>query len=502
MRWARGGGMLGAACLAWLALAPARAGDFMDVRLTWLLGDGNLLASPEEGSAGLGPSDGARSFFDNYDTKYTGFETLGHLVLYKSVPAFFEGFGAEAALFLGIQTSEPYLRDEGSYIRMTWDWTHGLEPGTNLELTFFPVDADRFRLGYSYKVSWGGTQAFAFREGDTQLAPGLRLQVNLPWGHAFVGLKATRLTEDFSDGIRHWTAPEVNYAGLAGLGMDHEGFVAEVRGGYFEGGEFEGPGAEGEAHHLAGLSYQLGYHQGVPIGTSIDFELYRNDPYLEERFFAPEEYDGGLSFVVKHEGSVIFQNLGDPGHFGQQVEQIGWAFDLNAALKLGFLRVHLDVVARSLEFLLHEEPGFTPFQGIPDQASVSPEVWAAVGLDYFFEGPRLTPGLTLGVKKPATSAIADLDVGGVTLRGHRVVVIYGPDEREILPADQDEGLVWTVKTSLRWDYAEILALVAELYYSRDPNRVRYLTDFNGLNLYSTFLDEDVLGLNLMAQARF
>jgi len=71
-----------------------------------------------------------------------------------------------------------------------------------------------------------------------------------------------------------------------------------------------------------------------------------------------------------------------------------------------------------------------------------------------------------------------------------------------LPADQDEGLVWTVKTSLRWDYAEILALVAELYYSRDPNRVRYLTDFNGLNLYSTFLDEDVLGLNLMAQARF
>jgi hypothetical protein len=483
----------------------ATAGEWLDVRLTWLLGDANLLGDPRDEfpGPGIGPDSGRPAFFDNYDTRYTGFETLGHLVLHKSAPAFFEGFGADAALFLSLAVdgeNAVAFRDEGSYIRMTWDWTHGAEPGTGVELTLFPLSADRMRMGYSYKASWFGTDVFARRPGDRRLAPGARLQVNLPWGYAFLGAKAARLTENLLGSED--TAAVVNWGGLAGLGLDLEGFVAEIKGAYTERGTFAAQGVRGLGMYLSGLSYQVGYHRGAPIGSSIDFELYRNDPYLEQRFFAPEAYDGGLSFVVKHEGSFLFQNLIDPDTYGQRENQWGWAFDLNAALKWGFWRFHLDAVARSLAFMLHEVPGFTPYQGFPDLAEVRPEVWAALGADYHFEGPRLTPGLKVGLLKPATYRITDPSADGAVFLGTRVVVVTGPSVRAILPVEHEASLVWTLKASLRWDYADFLGLVAELIYAHDPNQVRYVSDPWGLNLWSERLSPHVLGLNLMAQARY
>ena len=87
------------------AAQPAAASDFMDVRLTWTLSENNFLAEPGEtgnNSPGLGIGPGDRVFFDNYETKYSGFETMGHLVLTKRMPGLIDDFGAEASLFLSM----------------------------------------------------------------------------------------------------------------------------------------------------------------------------------------------------------------------------------------------------------------------------------------------------------------------------------------------------------------------------------------------------------------
>jgi hypothetical protein len=494
------------ALLAFMAYnSAASAGDFMDIRLSWVLAENNFLADPGETienspGIGIGANESNTLFFDNYETKYTGFETFGHLVLYKKMPAFFENFTAEAALFM--QIGALGLNDEGSYIRMTYDFSDGFADDENIELTLFPLSADRFRLGYSYALSWGADSIFPL---NSLFVPGAKLQLNLGWGYCFIGFKTTQIRETLGDTPR--TQMVTNYGTLAGLGIDIEGFVVEVNGGYFTRGSFEHEGVRGRGLYLSGISYQVGYHQGTEIGTSIDFELYKNDPYMETLFFLPEEYDGGLSFVIKHEGTFLTHNLLDPDEYGQMSQQLAYAFDLNFSLKYGYLRVHLDAIIRNLSFLLHEVPGFTPFQEFPIAAKTSPEYWAALGVDYHFPSTRLTPGIKFGFKQPATYTISNLATGGLSFAGSRTVVVEGGlngsrQSRSILPTDEDALLVWSVKASLKWDYAEMLSIVAEIYYTYDDNQTRYESDFWGLNVMSRFVDPNVLGLNLMAQARF
>ncbi|MBW1809965.1 MAG: hypothetical protein JRJ87_17340 [Deltaproteobacteria bacterium] len=480
--------------------SSASAGDFMDIRLSWVLAENNFLVEPGETSVnspgiGIGANENNTLFFDNYDTKYTGFETFGHLVLYKKMPAFFENFNAEAALVLRIGAQ--YLDDEGSYIRMTYDFSDGFTDDENIELTLFPLSGDRFRLGYSYTLSWAADDIFPLR---ATFVPAVKLQLNIGWGYCFVGLKTAQLRETLGDTSQ--TELVTNYGTMAGLGVDIEGFVVEVNGGYFTRGTFEHEGVRGRGLYLSGISYQVGYHQGTEIGASIDFELYKNDPYMETLFFLPEEYDGGLSFVIKHEGTFLTHNLLDPDERGQMSQQLAYAFDVNFSLKYGYFRIHLDAIIRSLSFLLHEVPSFTPFQNYPDGVETSPEYWAAVGVDYHFPSTRLTPGIKFGFKQPATYTTQNLSVGGVSFAGGRTIVVNSRQSRSILPEGEGALIVWSVKASLKWDYAEMLSLVAEIYYAYDDNHTRYESDFWGLNIMSRFVDPNVLGLNLMAQARF
>jgi len=486
-------GFLLTASLTLLLCSSAAAGDFMDMRLTWSLSDANLLASPGETADNTpGPhigSDGSLGFFDNYETKYTGFETLGHLVLYKEFNSFFDYFSGDSALFLGIQPNSGFA-DEGSYIRVRYDWSKGTAEGKNLELTLFPLEADRLRLGYSYRISWGGSDIFQQNYG---LVPGAKLQLNLPWGYAYAGFKTTIISEYIDD--TEQTEQVANYGALAGLGGDWQGFVLEMGGGYFTRGTFAHEGVRGRKLYTMGLSYQVGYHEGLDIGRSVDFELYRNDPYMEQRFFAPETYDEAVSFRIMHEGNFLRQPLEDPEQLGELKMQMAWAFDINAAIKWGYWRLHLDAVARSLSYILHEVPSFTPYQAFDSDAASRPELWAAIGLDHHFPGPRLTPGIKFGIMRPATYWT---DVFG----GPRRVVVMNQMHRSILPLQAEEHPIYTAKASLRWDFAEALAFVAELYYSYDDNQIRYTQDFYGLNLYSVWADPHVLGFNLLAQARY
>lgn len=486
---------------------PASAGDFMDTRLSFAISENNFFAGPGEtfiNSPGLGlyADENNTLFFDNYDTRYSGFETIGHLVLYKKMPAFFEHLTTEASLVIRVSdvnlTDEFYeLTDDGSYIRLVYDLSRGTQKDTELELVLFPVSGDRFRLGYSYKISWGGNRIFP---QENFFMPAAKLQLTLPWGYGFLGFKTARIQENI--GATKQVEEVTNYGVLAGFGVDVHGFRAEMNGGFFTRGVFDHGGVLGEPIYGGGVSYQVGYHHGTEIGTSIDFALYKNDPELEEKFFKPEKYDGGLSFVIKHEGSFLFQTLEDIDRYATTVNQLAMAFDLNFALKWDYFRVHLDIMYETLSFLLYQVPSFTPFQDFPDAADVKPMYFAAVGVDYHFPDWHLTPGIKFGVQMPATFTVDSLDVGGVTFAGRRTVVITDEVHRSILPTGEDTRLIISVKANMKWDISESLAFIAEIYYTWDDNQVFFVSDFGGMNVLSQFTDPNVLGMNLVAQARF
>src|SRR3954462_12397017 len=193
-----------------LAAAPARAGDFVDTRLNFTLTDENLLVKPGETNPSvpgvrIGPPNSLGIlFFDNYDTRYTGYENLTHLVIYKKMGN--QRVTAEAAYVLRLlQFTDVNLSsiDDGSYIRLTYWFDRNHELGgrkMNLALTAFPLSSDRMRLGYSYRISWGGNPIFFKFNPDlptgssgfvtnTNPAPGAKLQLSDERWYAYVGFK-------------------------------------------------------------------------------------------------------------------------------------------------------------------------------------------------------------------------------------------------------------------------------------------------------------------------
>src|SRR6478609_3567769 len=172
---------LGLAALAGLVSNAAYAGDWVDTRLSFAFQDDNVLAkegetTPSSPNARFGASSQNTQFYDNVNSKFSGFETLSNLTLYKAMPAFFEGLTTEAALsVLALEKSDGSitLRDNSSYVNLRYrplSWGER----DNITFTGFPVSADRFRLGYAYRITWGGTAAFT-QLASASGAPGAKL---------------------------------------------------------------------------------------------------------------------------------------------------------------------------------------------------------------------------------------------------------------------------------------------------------------------------------------
>ena len=111
------------AALSVVIASVAHAGDFVDTRVSFVLADDNVLAregetTPSSPNAGFGAGNQNTQFYDNFNTRFSGFESLGNLVLYKASPSFFEGFNAEAALAVSLllkPAGSVELKDNSSY---------------------------------------------------------------------------------------------------------------------------------------------------------------------------------------------------------------------------------------------------------------------------------------------------------------------------------------------------------------------------------------------------
>jgi len=498
------------ALLLGLLAAPweGRASDLLDTRLGFVFGDDNVLDNKGQQknpspAAHFGGTCQNALFFDNVNSRYCGFETLSHVVLYKQSQAFFPGLTTEAALSL-LVLEQPSgaisLADDSSYIRLAYRPSSWGER-ENVSLTAFPVSADRFRLGYTYRITWGGSAAFTSRAAAAGV-PGVKLQITRDRWYAYAGAKTGII---LNDKIKE---PETNYGLLAGAGVD---LLPELRVeggfGFFMKGlvpSLANQGLEATAR-AAGGSAEVVYHVGAPIGISVDTRLYKNDPDVLQKFFAPEQYPGGLSYTLSLEGSALGQSLEDPDRFGRTVFQPAYAASAQAKVKWNRLRANVIGLYRSLSYIQFDVPGFPPFTDFPDGSVLTPELFVAVGADYSIPGLHLTPGLIAGVQNPASARAPTNVLCGnnppQSCLGARTVVIRDVNNPDILPTGQDALPIWSLKATLKWDISESVAAIAEGWYSFDPDKVAFLDALNGIS-EPTFLQPHVIGFNTIVQCRF
>lgn len=525
--------------------STALAGDFVDTRLNFTLTDENLLVKPGETNPSVPgvrigqPSQLGILFFDNYDTRYTGYENLTHLVIHKvlSTPR----FTAEGAYVLRLmQFTDVNLSsiDDGSYLRFTYwfDRNHAQAGGRklNLALTAFPLNADRMRLGYSFRISWGGSPIFFKFNPDlpigasafvtnTNPAPGAKLQLSDERYYAYFAFKTSMLLN---------RNPQVNeqvavYGLLGGFGVEvvPSHFRIEGNGGYFDRGTnplFYGTsvGPQGMTfidHPVSsfGGTLQLSVFSGLSPTQSIDLTLYRNDPMTAQRYFQRPVYGPGFNWLVSTEWTAIGTTLQDVDRPGSTRIQPGYAGDVNVRFQVGFLRVKADFELRSLSYILVNQPSLVPYQDFPQGARITDELFGSLGFDYFFQRIGLTIGATAGIMNPATftpppgqvlSGPISGNVNG-TLTTASTIVVRNEGDFSILPEPSQSGRVnrevpiGAGKIEIREDFLEYFAAILQVYYQYDANQTRLFKAPDGTSIRD-FNFPHRLGFNLTLQARY
>ncbi len=509
-----------------LSAAPAWAGDFIDTRVTFTLGDDNFLKSageqvPDSPRLGIGDREGYELSFDNLDLATTGRENQLHLVLYKKVEGIFPGLITEAAAAVEIDLAEledssprvnKVFSDDSSYIRLAYALDALRQGKRFVDLVVFPLAGDRFRVGYLYDLTWGGSRMFPRKKGAT---PAFKLGGDHGRFYWWAGAKMVRAQtapEEARDeqGLTISTEQqETFYSLLAGVGAQPlDGLSIDLSAGHIQMGENPIKDVAGEQVTASGFSARLAYGHGLKVGLSSDLRLVRNDPeYLAGLSRRPRySYDDKLSWRISAEGNAIAQVLADPELFGGTTVQWATAAALDLRLQYNSLRVNLTGVFRSLEFILLETPSFVPFQAFPDEANVTPQFFGALSLDYHFPSLGLTPGIQFGVELPAavTTELTAAEVGSnapVTVIGKHTIVIRANGRPEILPEDKDAVPLYQVRLNTRWWASEMLTLVGFAYLSYD-NNATVLEVNPDLTRTRVFDDAVRFGAGLQMQARF
>lgn len=521
--------LLGLGLLAAFPAGSAVAGDFMDTTITFVAGDDNVLAgagetTPSSPRMDFRPRTGNNLFFENYNTRNTGEETRGELVLYKEFSGYFPRVVPEAALALQwdanriARDTEQYqttgnrktyggLKDDGSYLAVHFDGTDVPDPAdpkskpSRLSLVFFPADSDRMRLGYSWEITWGGRGSFLL----ANYVPGLMASYKSQNWYAFAGGKTAR-TQRFtlSETDPHKDENEAIYGVLGGAGVHlTPNLLLEAGSGYFDKGTIptERGDIQGTWLRQMGVSSQITWHDGMDPKVPVDTKLLRNvGGDLRPRDWRPKHF----GYLISAEGTWTSQNLeateGDVRR-GNARREHGFAGDLNGSLQDGRWTFNVDIVTRNLAFLVQDTPGAYPYGSLSDAVDTSPEIFGAVGVDYTFAELRFVPGISVGMQQPAYYRTSDRSLyqGGVTyFRKTKNVLGETQVFPGTLPPGEEVAPVYAGKLYLREYLSDLVYLVVQGQLTYDNNQV--VNDPNsGARKFDTPL---ILGLNVLAQARF
>jgi hypothetical protein len=524
------------------AAGKGNKGDFMDTRLTWTFGDDDILhrtgsTQPLSPLPGIGERPGYRLFFDNLNSRFTGRENLTHLVMYRKMPGFIPNLDTEAALVLRFDMQalaannnnvNQALYDSGSYLRLFYKTgeRHALKAKYGVSMVFFPLDTDRFRLGYLYEISWGGTNAARNESIFPRIvgaSPGLKIQYDGPGFYFFGGFKTAQIVQPQTNlrpganasgsEVEVVRVAETNYGFLGGAGADFGELVhADAGVGYFQQGRFEfpdlrpPPDTDRQAPRVFtyGGSARLVFHKNMATPQSIDFLLYRNDPAAPMLLFKNETYKPNeFAYSIALEGSQLNQNLHDPDpqKTGATRIQGARAAAVQGVIKAGYARIGLAAIYRDLPFVLRNVPSFVPFEALDTKSTkTQQELFFAGSVDYYFDKLHLRPGLGGGVQLPATFS-AESTVGNAS--AERTVVVRNQGNVSILPLGARRKPIYQARLSLRWDLSEIFAAITWLQVVHDPDATIVTRDpTEGTIGIRTFQSSTFFGFGATLQARY
>jgi len=479
---------------------------FTDSRLNFTPTTENMLAKPGETIPSVPgwrfgrPNQLGTLFFDNYDTRFSGFETMSNAIMYRHYQK--DHTEVEAAFVVRINEAGPdkiELSDAGSYILASWWKDPEHKDPSRYTVTVFPVSGDRFRLGYSYRLSWGGNDEYRRTVPQYKALPAIKLQADRGKGYVFVGAKSAVVLDTET------AEAQSTYAFLAGAGYDVTPMLrAEINGGYFNRGSNELEEVQSEDVHLYGASVQLSAHQGMPVQSSIDYKLYKYDPERIGRVFQKAKYPGGLQWLAMAEGTYLGQTLADPEKSGSTTVQPAFAGDLNVRAVLDRTRIRVDLQYRDLAYILHTVPSLPTYKDFPDAYQRAPNFFAAVGVDQNFDS-KLTLGVILGVELPATLTSPSGIAGSLTEQGKSTAVIRnngGQTLITVLPEGEDAAATVAVKGSAQYDFGDIFAVLVDVFYVYDPNQTRLKRNGAEDTFQYEFGEFNQLGTNVTLQAKF
>lgn len=487
-----------------ILLGLAHAGDFMDVAVTTALEDTNVRVGPEYFSPGPNfVMRGNQTFFENYEGRYTDDISQSHLVLYKRSEGYRDGWWTEAAMviqftpYLDPDASDPGidLRDDGSYVRIVREI--GSEDHT-VSLTGYAVDAGRFRLGYSYDLSYGGREMLTPAVGAM---PGARLQWQKGGNYAFLGAKTAinQAVDETWDGNRNAAYNSF----LAGAGVTlAEKFRVEGGVGSFQQGQMTNTGSAADTNYGApivalGTSAQVAFRTTSQLEfiQSGELRLYRNSPdFLPDTYISHAQLDG-FGVLVQAEGNRLVHNLLDADNVGSTLNETAFAADVQARAVINSTTLYGDLVYKDLPYIVFNVPGLTSGTSIPSSLDTTPQRYWRFGVSHYFEDAHLAPALGIGMMQPAT--YTDSESG-------KIYVQYTERDKEQVPADYDQAYnILGSVLALQYDISPSTIAIGELLYTLDNNLSRSVEqDGNLVRVAEPQEVRSQIGFNVMLRAQF
>jgi hypothetical protein len=515
-----------------LLASSASAGEFVDTRLSFVFSDDNLLAGPGESlinspQMDFGARDGIFYPFENLNSKDNGDETVSHIVIYKELPGFIDNLTTDAAIVArmtvltqpetSFSAGDIRLSDSGSFLRARYAFEEAvIDPKTGLtqdsrrqlDFTFFPINSDRFRAGYTYDLSWGGNKIYNNRK-SAFATPGLRFRFDWDGFYFLIGAKSTRqsiLTKNKED-VENYELGAF-WGGIAGLGYFGDMFAVEVNGGIFDAGRNPKQGVQGEKVTSGGVSARLSaFSSGFKPEASIDYRLYRtnDDAFDQSNYFLrkPKDYDS-FTWRASIEGNWLTQTLADYDKVGSTTRINAFAGALRADVYIGKLAINFDFVYRDLYFILFNVPGLDPYYALPDSASSTPELLGAIKGEYWIESANLLPSLQFGIQKPASyrGRISEGSSPSGLNSGIQTVAVIDSSTIVAFPNGNEPKEIYSLRAALRWDMSDMMSLIGEFTYAYDRNQLGRKRNTVTYTSEYYMRDPHVIGLAFFAQARF
>jgi hypothetical protein len=489
------------------SLPSAFAGDFVDVWVTTAVEDTNLRAGPDSYSPSANfVQRGNRVFFEDYETKTSDDISRAQLVLYRADEGFWKGWSSEAAFVLRYT---PYLdpaktkpgvdvRDDGSYVRLIRDL-----PGEkhNVSLTGYAVDAGRFRLGYSYDLTWGGKEIHSFTTGA---APGARLQWQKKGNYAFLGFKST--VGDYIDPDTLQSNNQAYYGYLGGAGIElAEKVKLELGLGSFQQGQILNVSdvssqLYGDIIQAGGLSAQVAFRTRGDLAfiESNDLKLYRNSPETAKDTYIGHRQVDGVGLLVQAEADMLRHNLLSATDDDSTVVESARAGDVQTLLVINTTQVAVDLVYKDLPYILFNVPGLTSGVAMDPDMEKTPQLYARGRVEHYFPNAHVTPSLGFGLMRPATYKTAS-----------GTFVQYSETEKEQVPEGQEAAAILSGVLGAQIDFSKSVIMLGELLYTVDNNLSDFVstTDEAGIvtggeRIPSSEEERNAIGFNLMLRARF